>query len=220
MSLKPNVKTTLSGNAKGVKRSNRRLGLSKIEKVAIPVIILLAIWVVYSVMQPASPGPQQTATSRSSPTQSGGAPDFTLPVVGASGLTGQSVTLSSLRGKVVLLEFMEPWCPHCQNVAPTLESMHGHYGSSVVFISVAGPWPGPDGRPTSADDTAKFIQTYGSSWTYVYDSSGTIMSSYSVTGTPTFFVISKTGSVVTSLQGDPSGWSDSLAAAIAQASSS
>lgn len=187
------------------------MGLSKIEKVAIPVIILIAIWVVYSVMQPGSPGPQQTGTSTSSLTQSGGSPDFTLPVVGTNGLTGQSVTLSSLRGKVVLLEFMEPWCPHCQKMAPILESLHTQYGSSVVFVSVSGPWNG-----ATAADTAKFIQTYGSSWTYLYDSSGTIMSSYGVTATPTFFVLGKNGSVVTNLQGEQTA--DTLAGALAQAS--
>ncbi len=211
MSLKVEESVKVSRNSKRDKPSTGKLGLSKIEKVAIPVIILLAIWVVYSVMQPGSPGPQQTATSASSPTQAGGAPDFTLPVVGANGLTGQSVTLSSFRGKVVLLEFMEPWCPHCQKMAPTLEALHGQYGSSVVFISVSGPWNG-----ATAGDAAKFIQTYGSTWTYLYDSSGSIMSSYGVSGTPTFFIVGKNGSVVTSLQGEQT--SDALAAAIAQAS--
>ncbi len=173
---------------------------------------MIAIWVVYSVMQPGSPGAQQTSTS--SPTQTGGAPDFTLPIVNANGLTGQTVTLSSLRGQVVVLEFMEPWCPHCQKMAPILESLHTQYGSSVVFISVAGPWNG-----ATASDTAKFIQTYGSSWTYVYDSSGTIMSNvYGVKATPTFFVIGKNGSVVTSLQGEQTA--DALAGAVTQASSS
>ncbi len=199
----------MSRNSKRDKPVTGKHGLNKIEKVAIPVIILLAVWVVYSVMQPGSPGSQQT-TSTSSPTQPGGAPDFTLPVVGANGLTGQTVALSSFRGKVVFLEFMEPWCPHCQKMAPILESLHTQYGSSVVFVSVSGPWNG-----ATADDTAKFIQTYGSTWTYLYDSSGTIMSSYGVTATPTFYVVGKNGSVVTTMQGEQT--SDAIAAAIAQA---
>ena len=202
----------MSRNSERDKPSTSKLRLSKIEKVAIPVIILLAVWVVYSVIQPGSTGPQQTVTSTSSPTQAAGAPDFTLPVVGANGLTGQSVTLSSFRGKVVFLEFMEPWCPHCQKMAPILETLHAQYGSSVVFIAVAGPWNG-----ATAQDTAKFIQTYSSTWTYLYDSSGTIMSSYGVSATPTFVIVGKNGSVVTSLVGEQT--SDALAAAIAQASS-
>jgi cytochrome c-type biogenesis protein len=73
---------------------------------------------------------------------------------------------------------------------------------NVVFISVAGPWNGPDGNPASASDAAKFISTYGSTWTYVYDSSGTVVSEYGVTATPTIFVIGKSGAVFTTFQGE------------------
>ncbi len=202
----------MSRNSNRERGNTTKISLSRIEKIAIPVILLLAIWVVYSVMQPNASVPQQTVTSAPSTTQVGAALDFTLPVVGANGLTGKSVTLSSFRGKIVFLEFMEPWCPHCQKMAPVLESLYEQYGSSAVFISVAGPWSG-----ATSDDTAKFIQNYGSGWTYLYDSSGTIMSSYGVTATPTFFVISKNGSVLNSLQGEQTA--ATLAGAITQASS-
>jgi len=162
-------------------------GFSKSEKIAIPVIIIVAIWVVYSIMQPAAPSSPTTSTQITGSTGSATAPDFTLPIVSSSGLTGQSLTLSSLRGKVVLLEFMEPWCPHWQNMAPVLEKLYAQYGSSnVVFVSVAGPWEG-----ATADDTAQFIKDHGSGWSYVFDSSGTIMSQYGVQSTPTFFIIGK-----------------------------
>ena len=144
-------------------------------------------------------------------TQSGLAPDFTLPVVGPKGETGQTLTLSAFRGKVVLLEFMEPWCPHCQKMAPVLASLYSEYGKqNVVFISVSGPWNG-----ATATDAASFISQYGSSWTYVYDSSGTIFSEYGVNSTPTFYVISPNGSVSSTFQGEEStgALSGALAAA-------
>lgn len=142
--------------------------------------------------------------------QAGLAPDFTLPVVGPNGLTGQTVTLSSFRGKIVVLEFMEPWCEHCQNMAPVIEQLNGPYGSNVVFISVSGPWDG-----ATADDTAKFITSYGSTWTYVYDSSGTVFSEYSVNSTPIFYIIGTDGTVSTSLVGEQP--SSALAGAISSA---
>ena len=200
-------------------RNERRLGsargrrLSLSEKVAIPVILILAVWAVYSFSQP-SQGTSISQSSSSSTVTSNqsGAPDFTLPAVSANGLTGQRVSLSSFRGKVVLLEFMEPWCSHCQNMAPVPENLYKQFGSqNVVFISVAGPWQG-----ATSDDTAKFIQGYGSSWTYLYDSSGSTMSMYGVTATPTFFVIGKDGSIITTLQGEQTY--DTLAAILAQAS--
>jgi cytochrome c-type biogenesis protein len=180
-------------------RKSDRVRLSKAEKIAIPIIILIAIWIVYSATQPATSIPPQNVTSTA--TSQAGAPDFTLPNV----LNGQPVTLSSFRGKVVFLQFMEPWCPHCQKMAPIIESLYKQYGNKVVFISVAGPWIGPDGRPASAADAANFANSYGSGWTYVYDSSGTVMSNeYGVTATPAIFIIGKDGAILTSFQGEES----------------
>jgi thiol-disulfide isomerase/thioredoxin len=180
--------------------SAKARGLSKSEKIAIPIILLIAVWAIYSFTQPTpkSTTLQVTYSSTGSVTQSGGAPDFTLPVVGPNGLTGQTVSLSSFRGKVVLLEFMEPWCSHCQNMAPVLDNLYAQYGSgNVVFISVAGPWNG-----ATANDAAKFIQDYGTNWVYVYDSSGTVFSNYGVNSTPTFFIIGKSGSISSTYAGE------------------
>ena len=158
-------------------------------------------------------------TTTTVPVGQWGGLDFTLPIVGPNGLTGQSISLSSFRGKVILLEFMEPWAPHCQHMAPTLQDLYTKYENNpnVVFISVAGPWNGPDGNPASANDAAKFISTYGSAWTYVYDSSGTVMNTlYGVNSTPTFFIIGKSGAVFTTFQGEHA--EDTIAAAINNAS--
>jgi thiol-disulfide isomerase/thioredoxin len=166
-------------------------GLSKWEKIAIPIIIIVAVWSVYSFTQPSPPSSSLSNSVSTTVSVSGLAPDFTLPVVGPNGPTGQTLTLSAFRGKVVLLEFMEPWCPHCQDMAPVLNDLYLQYGKgNVVFISVAGPWNG-----ASASDAAAFIAHYGTNWTYVYDSSGTIFSEYGVDSTPTFFVIAPNGSV-------------------------
>jgi cytochrome c-type biogenesis protein len=208
----------MSSRLKGTneRKPARRGGLSSWEKIVIPIILILVIWGAYSFSQPThgtsvsqTSSTSSTAISTSSKT---GAPDFTLPTVDANGLTGQRASLSSFRGKVVLLEFMEPWCPHCQNMAPVLENLYKQFGSqNVVFISVAGPIQG-----ATSGDTARFIQTYGSSWTYLYDSSGTTMSAYGVTATPTFFIIGKDGSILTTLQGEQSY--DTLANALTQVS--
>jgi len=175
----------LSRNSRRRHQTNGRR-LSKLEKIAILVIIVIAVWAVYSLSQPVQ---SQNATSS--------ALDFTLPEVGPNGLNGQSVSLSSFQGKVVLLEFMEPWCPHCQNMAPILDNLYKQYDSNVVFISVAGPWQG-----ATAQDTAKFVKDYSSNWIYVYDSSGTVFSKYGINSTPTFFIIGKDGSVYSSYQGE------------------
>jgi thiol-disulfide isomerase/thioredoxin len=192
--------------------TQKKHGLSRAEKIAIPIIIIIAIWVAYSISQPAVPTKSQTTTTPgSSPT------DFTLPIVGPNGLTGKSIGLSSLRGKVVLLEFMEPWCEHCQAMTPTLDKLNQQFSSqNVVIVSIAGPWQGPDGKITGADDVAGFIRNYGSSWTYAYDSSGSVLNAYGVNATPTFVIIGKNGSVGNKL-GEGEQSYETLAGAITQA---
>jgi cytochrome c-type biogenesis protein len=189
------------------RKKRRARGVSRGEKIAGLVVLVLAIWAVYSLSQPSSqPNPTTGQTSAS------GAPDFTLPVVGPNGLTGQRVSLSSFRGKVVLLEFMEPWCSHCQTMAPILESLYQQYGSNVVFLSVAGSWSG-----ANVNDAATFIRDYRSSWVFVYDSSGTTFSAYGVQATPTFFLIDRNGQIASTYQGAVSA--DTLASDLTRLSS-
>jgi cytochrome c-type biogenesis protein len=102
-------------------------------------------------------------------------------------------------------------------MAPDIESLYKQYGNKVVFISVVGPWAGPNGRATSAADAVNFVNQYGSTWTYVYDSSGTIMGNeFGVTATPTIFIIGKNGLILTSYQGQQSY--DTLAAYLSSVS--
>jgi thiol-disulfide isomerase/thioredoxin len=154
--------------------------------------------------------------------------DFTLPKVGPNGLTGETVTLSSYYGRVVVLEFIMPWDRSSQKMVPVLEKLYEQYGGqNVVFLTVSGSWPAcpvemscpansvePGTPAASASDAAQFIRSYGSTWTYVYDSSNKAFNLYGVGGVPYFLVLGKTGRTITWIQGMPSY--DALAAAIEQ----
>ena len=125
--------------------------------------------------------------------------DFTLPIVDAKGLTGSNLTLSSLRGNVIVLEFMRPSCPFSQKAALFMEKLYEQYAKKeVVFIAIAGGW---DSSPTAV---AEFIQRYNSSLTYVYDSTGEVFQMYGVKAVPILFVLSKSGAVSSSYLGAPS----------------
>lgn len=125
------------------------------------------------------------------------APDFELQVVGPNGLTGETVKLSSFRGGVVFLEFMESWCRVCQGVAPAVESIRWDYEPrGVVFISVAGTH-----RGANAESTAAFIREYQTHWTYVLDSDNSVFSKYNVEATPTFFILDRSGVIVNTFKG-------------------
>jgi thiol-disulfide isomerase/thioredoxin len=125
------------------------------------------------------------------------APDFELKAVGPNGLTGEMVKLSSFRGRVVFLEFMESWCEYCRAVAPAVESIREDYeAKGVVFISVAGTHQGAD-----AQSTAAFIRDSGTQWTYVLDSDNKIFSKYNVEATPSIFILDRNGVIVSTFSG-------------------
>lgn len=62
------------------------------------------------------------------------AADFTL-----SALDGETITLSELKGKVVLVDFWATWCPPCKNSIPHLIELYEKYkdrGFIVLGISL------------------------------------------------------------------------------------
>jgi peroxiredoxin len=149
------------------------------------VVAVLVGWYVFSgpVRQPVSIGDV--------------APNFRLPEVTAQGLTDNMIELSSFRGKVVVLEFMVSWCPVCQQMASSVAYLNEVYSSQgVVFLSVAGTQNGASGN-----STAEFIRERGATWTHVLDTDGTVFPKYGIQGTPTYFVIDRSGKVLSTFQG-------------------
>ena len=89
----------------------------------------------------AHPAPGSAASS----TPGHDAPDFVL-----TDLQGNTVKLSDLRGKAVVLNFWATWCPPCKEEIPWLVDLQKRYGSQglqIVGISM------DDGDPK---DVVKF----------------------------------------------------------------
>ncbi|HTO69946.1 MAG TPA: TlpA disulfide reductase family protein [Myxococcota bacterium] len=70
---------------------------------------------------------------RETPLVSDVAPDFELPLVG-----GGTVTLASLRGKTVLVDFWATWCPPCVLEIPELNAVsHELDGTNTRILAVS-----------------------------------------------------------------------------------
>ena len=60
------------------------------------------------------------------------APDFTL-----KRLDGSDLQLSSLRGKAVIIDFWDTWCPPCKAAMPHFQALSEQYADEVVVVGVA-----------------------------------------------------------------------------------
>ncbi len=106
--------------------------------------------------------------------------NFTLPRLDKPG------TLASLRGKVVVLNFMASWCVPCKQEAPAIESIWKQYRSKgVVFVGV-------DSEDFSGD-AKNFIRKYGITYPVVREEGRDLYGPYGVSGVPETRVIDRQG---------------------------
>jgi cytochrome c biogenesis protein CcmG, thiol:disulfide interchange protein DsbE len=128
------------------------------------------------------------------------APEFTIPLDDATtyqltDLDGRPITLASLRGKVVWINFWASWCPPCQQETPILRELSERYrdrGLEIVGVSV---------QETSADDVAAYARRYQLPYTIGFDGSGHVFREYKVYALPTQFFLDTNGVIVETVNG-------------------
>lgn len=113
------------------------------------------------------------------------APDFTLERLDREG----ELTLSSLRGNAVVLNFWASWCIPCREEAPFLERVWRESRDRGLVVV------GLDAKDFRRDARA-FMRRYGLTFPIVYDGPGDRLSDYGVTGFPETFVLDRDGRVV------------------------
>lgn len=116
------------------------------------------------------------------------------PAVVATTLDGQSFSLASDRGKVVVLTFWSSWCGPCVQEEPELSLFALQERPSGVAV-VGVVWE------DSVSSARQFQREHRSTYSSVIDPNGVIANSYGVTGPPTTFVINAAGRVSAELVG-------------------
>jgi cytochrome c biogenesis protein CcmG/thiol:disulfide interchange protein DsbE len=118
------------------------------------------------------------------------APDFTLDRLDEEG----ELTLSSLRGKAVLVNMWASWCAPCRDEAPILEEVwRRNRADGLVVVGV-------DTKDFRRDGRA-FARKYGLTFPLVFDGSGAVWAPYGITGLPETFVLDRQGRVVDAIVG-------------------
>ena len=144
----------------------------------------------------------RTTTTRTA-NRSGAAPPFRLDNL----QPGQApVTLETLRGKPVVVNFWASWCVPCRKEMPGFEAVHKALGNKVAFVGVNNK----DYRDSALD----FVQKTGVTYPSGFDQSGRVAIDYGVVGMPTTVFISPDGQLLESRTGEIS--SDELQGTISR----
>ncbi|MDR2484194.1 MAG: TlpA family protein disulfide reductase [Treponema sp.] len=115
--------------------------------------------------------------------------DFSLPL-----LDGGALTLSSLKGKVVLLNFWATWCPPCRQEMPSMEALYRRFKDmGLAFLAVD--------IQESNRQVGGFMKDFGLTFPVALDASGSISNKYGIRGIPTTFVIDRDGGIIISAVG-------------------
>lgn len=131
---------------------------------------------------PAAPGGRGSETE---PAPRVGAP---APDINLTALDGTSVTLSSLRGRVVLVNFCASWCGPCKQEMTDLQRLYSEereHGLVVLDVN-DGEEPGR---------AAGFLARYGVTFPTVTDADRSVTRTYQVFGLPNSFLIDGEGVV-------------------------
>ncbi|MCM3653618.1 TlpA family protein disulfide reductase [Metabacillus litoralis] len=118
-------------------------------------------------------------------------PDFELMT-----LDGEKMSLSSLEGKKVILNFWATWCPPCREEMPDMQKIHDEYEGEVVVAAV---------NLTSSEKNSAsvkhFVDELGLSFPVLLDEDGKINKQFEVLSYPTSYIVNKDGVITTKFVG-------------------
>jgi thiol-disulfide isomerase/thioredoxin len=121
-------------------------------------------------------------------------PDFTLDLLDSE----ESVTLSNLRGKVVLVNIWASWCPPCRAEMPAIDRIYKEYetqGFEVLAIDTT--------YQDDLVDAKAFVQTLGLSFPILLDRTGEVSQLYLLRGLPSSYFIDREGIIRHIVVGGP-----------------
>jgi len=121
------------------------------------------------------------------------APAFTTTT-----LQGKPLSLRSLRGHVVLLDYWATWCGPCRMATPTMQALNRQYarkGLRVIGMSVD--------QPDSLAQVKPFVKAMGMTYTITASprANGRAQSAYNAHAIPAQYLIDKKGIVRWSQEG-------------------
>jgi peroxiredoxin len=123
------------------------------------------------------------------------------PAISGTDVDGQQVSLADLKGKVVLVEFREPWCTRCVASLTALNGLAQRYhrqGLVILGVNVDNRYPEVSDAKTALPAAGRFHLRPGVHWINLLDCQATrnVTAAYGVEENPANFLIGRDGSIV------------------------
>jgi peroxiredoxin len=133
----------------------------------------------------------------------------TAPNFSGGTIDTRLISLTSLRGSVILLNSWASWCLECRPEMPLLEGLHREFaplGLAVIGINAR----------EERTAVRRYADELGLTFSLVLDRDGRINALYGVVGLPTTFIVGRDGRAVALAVG-PREWASQPARALIQA---
>lgn len=156
-----------------IKHFNERMSIVHRILRLMPMLGLLALLV----------GCAASTAQPSQPVVGAEAPDFALPA-----LSGETLRLSELQGRVVIINFWASWCQPCVNETPRLVSWYEQYSSAGLQVI---------GVDTLYQDSRESVETFARekqvSYPVLLDEVGDISRQWQARQLPRSYVVDREG---------------------------
>lgn len=168
------------------KKRGSTLTLTALLVVLIALVVAIIFWPVEATAHKSvAPTAQQDIEATTLIHAGDVAPDFTVEM-----LDGSRITLSDLRGKVVLVNFWATWCPPCRQEMSHLQKdvIDRFAGKDVVVLPIS--------RGEKRETVEAFIEKMGYTFPVGLDGDQSIYKKYASNYIPRSVVVGKDGKVV------------------------
>jgi peroxiredoxin len=152
------------------------------------LLLFGAAWIVVS-----APDPNNFSQAQSAPSKGFLAPDFTL-----STLSGESITLSDLRGQAVLVNLWASWCTPCRAEMPAMQVVFERYkdrGFTILAVNAT--------NQDSLSSAQAFVEELGVTYPILLDLDGEVSALYQLRALPSTFFVAADGRIQEVIIGGP-----------------
>ncbi len=116
-------------------------------------------------------------------------PRTPAPAVEVTTLGGRTISLASLKGKVVIVDFWATWCPPCREEIPHFVELYKTYAPQLEILGLAMDEEG-------AEVVTPFVEKHGVRYPVALSTEALADAFGGVRGLPTTFVIDPEGRIV------------------------